>query len=180
MFDIRETGLPGCLEIKPVIRKDERGFFIKTFHAEKFSELGLSTEIREQYYSSSKLGVIRGLHFQIPPHDHDKLVYCLRGSVLDAVVDLRRSSPTFGRHVTLQLDAEAGNMLYIPKGFAHGFCATSEDSIMVYNVTSVYAPDHDMGILWNSAGVNWQNAAPIVSDRDAALPPMADFNSPFA
>ncbi len=167
---IKETAIPGCYELTPRILSDERGVFVKTFHEGIFKEHGLTTDWREEYYSVSRRGVLRGLHFQLPPHDHDKLVYCTAGVVLDAVADLRKGSPAYGGHVMLELSAEKGNMLYIPRGLAHGFYVKSEAATMMYKVSSVYAPEHDAGILWNSAGIPWPDENPILSDRDRQLP----------
>ena len=114
-----------------------------------------------------------------PPSDHAKLVYCIRGQVLDAVVDLRRGSPTFGRHATFDLCAEKANALYLPPGLAHGFCTMSETATVVYKVTTEYAPEHDGGILWNSAGIGWTEASPVLSGRDLGFPPLENFQTPF-
>jgi dTDP-4-dehydrorhamnose 3,5-epimerase len=173
------TPLEGCYQVRPFLAQDERGTFVKTFHAERFTALGLPTEWREEYYSSSRKGVIRGMHFQTPPHDHEKLVYCMQGQVLDVVVDLRKGSPTHGRHIAVELDAACGQGLMIPKGMAHGFLALTEDVLMAYKVTSVYAPENDAGIRWDSFGLDWGIDQPIVSARDRGHPAFADFDSPF-
>jgi dTDP-4-dehydrorhamnose 3,5-epimerase len=173
------TSLEGCFEVIPFFAEDERGTFVKTFHAERFAELGLPTEWSEEYYSSSRKGVIRGMHFQTPPHDHEKLVYCIQGRVLDVVVDLRRMSPTFGQHIAVELKATGGHGLMIPKGMAHGFLALTADVLMAYKVTTVYAPDHDAGIRWDSFGLDWGVGQPVVSARDRAHPAFADFDPPF-
>jgi dTDP-4-dehydrorhamnose 3,5-epimerase len=180
MLTLRETPLIGCLEIQPTILKDQRGYFIKTFHADFFKAQGLNIQWREEYYSVSAKGVLRGLHFQTPPHDHEKLVYCTAGEVLDAVVDLRTGSPSYGDYTTFHLKAETANMIYVPKGFAHGFLTLSESATMMYKVATVYAPEHDAGILWNSAGIEWPVETPILSERDKGFPSLADFVSPFA
>jgi dTDP-4-dehydrorhamnose 3,5-epimerase len=179
MMEFNETFLPGCYEIQPNVFIDKRGRFVKTFHQEIFAEHGLHTEYAEAFYSVSKRHVLRGLHFQVPPYEQAKVVYCLVGKILDAVVDLRNGSPTYGRHVTLELSANQANMVYIPVGMAHGFYTLSDTALMVYNVTSVYSPEHDTGILWNSGGIRWPDNEPIVSDKDAKLLPLANFRSPF-
>lgn len=179
IFTLKELDLKGCYEVQPIVRSDERGTFIKTFHYDAFKKLGLVTDFKEEYYSVSKKNVIRGLHFQLPPAAHEKLVYCAEGKVFDVVVDLRRNSATFGKHRAVTLDAATGNMLYIPKGFAHGFLTLSDKAIMMYNVTSVYNPECDTGIRWNSAGIDWQIDKPIISARDRNLMPFSDF-SPIA
>ncbi len=179
MFDIVETALPGCRQLFPTVRGDARGRFVKVFHEEAFAAAGLPTGFAEQYSSTSRRGVLRGLHFQAPPFDHDKLVYCVAGEVLDVAVDLRVGSPTYGQHVMMKLSAEAGNIAFVPRGLAHGILALSENAIIVNNTTSVFAPGADGGIAWNSAGVEWPEARPILSERDATLVPLAEYESPF-
>jgi dTDP-4-dehydrorhamnose 3,5-epimerase len=178
-MELIPTALQGCLEVRPFFAQDDRGTFVKTFHVDQFAKAGLPVDWREEFYSSSRRGVIRGMHFQTPPHDHEKLVYCMQGRVLDVVVDLRRASPTFGRHVAVELDAARGHGLYIPKGMAHGFLALTEEVLMAYKVGTVHASAHDAGILWSSFGLDWGIDSPIVSTRDRAHPPLADFDSPF-
>ena len=173
------TEIPGCFEIHPDVHVDERGTFVKTFHEPTFKALGLETHFSEEYYSISRQRVLRGLHFQRPPHHHAKLVYCTDGEVLDAVVDLRKTSPTFGRHATLRLEAKRCNMLYVPPGLAHGFYVPVASASMVYRVTTVYAAQYDTGIHWNSAGIAWPDERPIVSARDSAFLALSDFDSPF-
>jgi dTDP-4-dehydrorhamnose 3,5-epimerase len=178
MFRLREIGLDGCFEILPRQIEDARGIFIKTFHAPEYRELGLESEFVEEYYTTSRRGVLRGLHFQTPPADHAKLVYCISGSVFDAVLDLRIGSPGYGRCAHIELSAAKKNLLYIPRGLAHGFAAIT-DCTMVYNVTSVHAPAQDAGIRWDSAGIPWPGSEFILSERDRAFPSLADFQSPF-
>jgi dTDP-4-dehydrorhamnose 3,5-epimerase len=178
-MELIPTALEGCYQISPLFAQDERGTFVKTFHAERFSTLGLPIDWREEYYSSSRKYVIRGMHFQTPPHDHEKLVYCMQGQVLDVVLDLRMASATYGRHIAVKLDGALGQGLIIPKGMAHGFLAQTEDVLMAYKVTSVYVPENDSGIRWDSFGLDWGVDQPIVSIRDCAHPSFVDFNSPF-
>jgi dTDP-4-dehydrorhamnose 3,5-epimerase len=179
-MQMQETGIPGCFEIKPQLFTDERGSFVKTYHKDVFQQHGLETEWREEYYSVSRKGVLRGLHFQIPPHDHAKLVYCTAGRVLDAVFDLRIGSPAYLQNLLFELDAESAHMLYLPKGVAHGFYTLSDSATMMYKVSTVYAPACDTGILWNSAGIPWPDTSPTVSQRDGTLPALSDFtDNPF-
>ena len=166
-------------KLRASVRPDPRGQFVKTFHAEFFAEHGLALEFREQYYSISQIGVLRGLHFQVPPADHAKLVFCTAGAVLDVTLDLRRGSPAYGSHVALDLSAENAAQIYIPPGCAHGFCVTEGPATLVYATTTVYAPEFDAGVLWNSAGIEWPIEAPLLSKRDAGLPPLSNFASPF-
>ncbi len=152
---------------------------MKTFHAEQFEDAGLPVEWREEFYSRSRKGVIRGMHFQTPPCDHEKLVYCMQGRVLDVVIDLRKQSPTFGVHVAVELDSMLGHGLMVPRGMAHGFLALTEDVLMVYKTTTVHAMENDAGIRWDSIGVDWKVDNPIVSARDMRHPTFANFESPF-
>ncbi|MDD2853936.1 MAG: dTDP-4-dehydrorhamnose 3,5-epimerase [Desulfuromonadaceae bacterium] len=176
---VNETGIAGCFEIIPRLFRDDRGSFVKTFHSGSFGEQGLVTSFAEEFYSWSKRGVLRGLHFQTPPSDHTKVVTCLSGEVLDAVVDLRTGSPTFGEHRLFNLRAAKATILYIPSGLAHGFMALSEEALMYYQVTTVHDPAADHGIRWDSAGIPWPLDNPLVSPRDAAFPTLKDFVSPF-
>lgn len=179
-MQIQGTAIPGCFEIIPRLLTDERGSFVKTYHHDMFHQHGLETDWREEYYSISRKGVLRGLHFQVPPHDHAKLVYCIAGRVLDAVLDLRIGSPTYQQHILFELNAETAHMLYLPKGVAHGFYTLSESATMMYKVTTVYAAECDSGILWSSVGIPWPDKTPIVSARDNAFPVFADFRAnPF-
>lgn len=179
MFALHPSSIPGCFEVQPRLLDDERGRFVKVFHADAFTESGLATDFKEEYYSRSKQGVIRGMHFQTPPADHVKVVYCTHGEVFDVVLDLRVGSPTYGQVATYILSADKGNYLYIPKGLAHGFCTLSDSATLVYKVTTVYAPESDSGVLWSSVPVDWPVPAPIVSKRDAGLIKFSDFESPF-
>lgn len=180
MFALKETRISGCYQIQPRIFDDSRGRFIKVFNSEEFSKLNLETGFAEEYYSHSRRSVIRGMHFQAPPSDHVKLVYCVHGEVQDVVLDLRKGSPTYGQAAVIKLSAEQGNFVYIPKGLAHGFCATSEIATLVYKVSTVYDPQKDSGVLWNSFGCEWATSNPIVSERDTSFEPLGQFDSPFA
>lgn len=178
-MEILSTTLPGCYRIAPKAIFDNRGWFVKVLHQTIFAEHGLISCFAEEYYSVSKRGVLRGLHFQVPPAEHVKLVYCVKGAVADAVVDLRRGSPTYGKHELFELDQDNSNALYIPAGFAHGFYARTDDAIMLYKVTSVYSPQYDKGILWSSAEIAWPDTNLLISERDRAFPTLANFESPF-
>jgi len=180
MFDFVPTSMPGCFQISIEKRHDNRGYFAKTFHRAVFERRELNIDFKEHYHTSSNEGCLRGMHFQMPPHDHGKLVYCISGAVLDVVVDLRRGSPTYGQTESMILSGDNGSMLYIPQGLAHGFYVLSGPSIMVYSVTTEYAPSHDSGILWSSIPVQWPNPAPVISARDSSFPALGDFESPFS
>ena len=176
---VTETSLPGCFLVTLPEQKDLRGRFVKLFHEASFRENRLETFFPESYYSVSHQGVLRGLHFQIPPQAHVKLVYCLEGHIMDAVVDLRRGSPTYGQFAAFELSDKDAAMLYIPIGMAHGFYVKSLSALVLYKVSTVYSPAHDSGILWNSAKIPWPSATPILSGRDESFPSLADFKSPF-
>lgn len=174
-----ETAIPGCFEVLCNSFQDKRGRFTKTFHQPAFEAFGLRTDWKEEYYSVSARGVLRGMHFQTPPCDHAKLVYCLQGEVLDVVVDLRLGSPSFGQCVSFRLSPQQANSIYIPSGLAHGFLSLSEDSVMQYKVTSVHSSEHDAGVLWSSLDFEWPEESPILSDRDKQHTRLDDFSSPF-
>ncbi len=180
MFELVATPLSGCYEIKPRVLNDERGRFVKFFHRPEFQKLGFESNFQEEYYSVSHAGVIRGLHFQRPEMDHAKLVFCVTGSVFDVAVDLRLNSPTYGKVHSLELSDSAANCLYIPKGFAHGFAVPSGEATMFYKVSTIYSPEHDDGILWNSVDIAWPINEPILSSRDSAFTPLNKFVSPFS
>jgi dTDP-4-dehydrorhamnose 3,5-epimerase len=180
MFDFISTKIPGLKIIQSRLATDERGSFAKTFHRSTFLSNGLTGDFSETYYSVSKRHVIRGMHFQLPPHDHDKLVNCLSGRVLDVVLDLRVGSPTYGECCSIPLDQETPQGVYIPAGCAHGFLCVSENATLLYNVTTEYSPQHDTGIRWDSFGFDWGTDNITISERDRTLPSLWGFDSPFA
>ena len=173
------TEMPGLFDLNAESRTDARGSLVKTFEAGTFAHSGLPTRFEEQLHTSSRGGVLRGMHFQAPPAGQAKVIYCQHGSVFDVVVDLRTGSPTFGRALSRELAAETGNGLFVPVGFAHGFVVTSSEAIVSYLLTSGYAPATEGGILWSSVGVAWPIAQPDVSDRDRSFPALTDFETPF-
>jgi dTDP-4-dehydrorhamnose 3,5-epimerase len=178
-MDIEPTEIPGCFLLQTLVFTDPRGTFTKTFHAPRFKELGLRADWREEYFSFSSKNVVRGMHFQLPPADHAKMVFCLIGEVLDVVIDLRRGSPAYGKPSAFTLSAKNGRGLYLPTGCAHGFASCTGDSGMYYKVSSVHSPECDAGIAWDSIGFNWPLEAPLLSDRDSRHPRLTDFDSPF-
>lgn len=178
-IDLVETKIPGCFQIKTFFSKDLRGSFIKIYHIETFKKHNLCTEFVEEYYSVSKKGVLRGLHFQSPPNDHIKMVFCLSGRIMDVVVDIRNGSPTFGKYEIFNLEGNTPEIIYIPKGLAHGFLTLSYKAIVYYKVSSTYHSEYDRGILWNSLGIPWTEMQPILSERDKKFPQFASFNSTF-
>ena len=158
---------------------DNRGSFVKTFHAEIFQKQGLNTDFTEVYYSVSNKDVIRGMHFQLPPYEHDKLVHVISGSVLDVVVDLRKASLTYKKCMSVCLTSAKPQSLYIPKGFAHGFKALEDNTVMLYQVTSSYHAESDAGIAFDSIGFDWKIENPILSERDRRFETLKEFESPF-
>ena len=176
---ISETNIIGLLKIQPDVFEDHRGSFIKTFHFDVFKTLNLEVEWREEYFSISHRNVLRGMHFQTPPHDHDKIVTCIEGKVLDVVIDLRKKSLTYNSIFSLELSSENKTILLIPKGCAHGFLSLADNSIMYYKVSKVYNAESDYGIHWDSIGFNWPVESPIVSERDKKHPSLNEYFSPF-
>ena len=178
-MEIQELKIAGAYEIALPFSEDDRGDFVKILHEGSFKEHGLKSGFTESYYSTSKPGVIRGMHFQTPPHDHEKLVYCVDGEVLDVLLDLRKDSATFGEHCTVNLSKSNHNAVYIPRGVAHGFCVEHGPATLVYMTTTVYNQESDTGILWNSFGFEWPLDSPSLSDRDQGFESMSNFNTPF-
>ncbi|MCG8365687.1 MAG: dTDP-4-dehydrorhamnose 3,5-epimerase [Pseudanabaenales cyanobacterium] len=178
-MQVNETKIPDCYEISLNVFKDQRGRFVKTFHQDLFRSHLLETDFAEAYYSISQQNVLRGLHFQRPPKDHTKIVHCAQGEIIDAVVDLRVGSPTYGQVETFHLSDEKGNLAYIPSGLAHGFYIVSETAIVMYQVSTVYAPEHEGGIRWDSADIPWPSSNPIVSEKDKGWQSLSEFVSPF-
>jgi len=176
---IKETAIAGCYEISPDLFDDQRGRFVKTFNFSRFAEKELGTKYLEDFYSISFKGVIRGLHFQLPPEDGVKLVYCLSGRAFDVVVDLRADSPKYGKYLAFELNSDKCNGIYIPPGLAHGFCAISDNVIMAYKMSKEYAPLKDSGIRWDSVGIDWPVKDPIISKRDQGFEKLSEFRSPF-
>lgn len=176
---ILHTKLDGVYRIENFFSSDQRGSFNKVFNYTEFAKNELQTEFKEIYYSNSYRDVIRGMHFQIPPFDHEKLVHVIRGSVLDVVVDLRKKSPTYGEYITFELNEGNANSIYIPKGFAHGFRALEDFTTMLYCVAEVYNKESDEGIRWDSIGLDWNTDNPILSDRDKGFCVLSQFASPF-
>lgn len=179
MIDLVQTEIPGCFEVRPIVHRDARGTFVKWFVRERFREYGLEHEFVEHYHSLSEPRVLRGLHFQLPPSDHAKIVQCIRGAVFDVAVDLRRGSPAFGRPLTRELSAETNLALYLPRGIAHGFYVLSGPALVCYSVTSPHCPSRDAGVRWSTVAAPWPDAFPTVSERDGRFPALGEFETPF-
>lgn len=178
-IQLTEARLPGCFILQFPAFRDNRGVFVKTIQHSLFAAHGLDAEFREMFYTVSERDVLRGMHVQLPPHDHAKVVYCTSGAICDVALDLRVGSPTFGEHDVYELSGLARNGLYLPRGVAHGFFVREGPAVMMYHVTSEHDSAHDVGVLWNSFGAPWPSANPIVSLRDGGFEPLAHFRSPF-
>ena len=173
---VRETRLPGLRLIEPTVYGDDRGFFLERFHAERYREaLGLEVDFVKDNHSRSQRGTLRGLHFQVR-HPQGKLVECARGAVYDVAVDVRPDSPTFGQWHGVELSDENHWQLWIPPGFAHGFCVLSDEADFLYKCTEVYQPEDEGGIAWDdpALGITWPLPNPILSDKDRQLPRLCD------
>ena len=169
--------------IKPTRYKDERGVFAETFSRLKYKELGIDVEfIQDNHSISWKVGTLRGMHFQVPPHAQGKLVRCGNGAIFDVAVDIRKGSPTFGHWEGYELTAENGHQLYVPIGFAHGFLTLKPGSEIVYKCTDYYAPKAEGSIRWDdpAIGIEWPlSQRPIINDKDAIAPLLNNFKTPF-
>lgn len=182
-MNIIQTSIPGVVIIEPRLFKDDRGYFF-----ESFSERDFNVQVREVKFvqdneSMSSYGVMRGLHFQRPPYTQSKLVRCVKGAVLDVAVDIRKGSPTYGQHVTVELTEENHRQFFVPRGFAHGFAVLSETAIFQYKCDNFYHPEADGGIsiLDDSLGIDWHIPTDhaILSEKDTKHPLLKDFDSPF-
>ncbi len=174
--------LPGVKILRPFVFEDARGNFVKPYHEAQLAGHGIQMTVREEFFSTSSSGVLRGMHFQIPPDEHQKLVYCITGRVLDVLLDLRKQSPTFGKAVDFELSAANRHIVHIPVGIAHGFLSIEDNSCLIYKTDAVHAPKSDRGILWNSIGFVWplpSGTDPTISGRDLAHLPLNQFDSPF-
>ena len=181
-MEVKQHPLAGLIEFTPRVFADDRGVFFETFSARLMEEAGAAAIWVQDNQSNSKKGVLRGLHFQRPPHAQAKLVRVGQGRAIDVAVDLRLGSPTYGQHQLVELTAERANMLYIPVGFAHGFMALDDDTIFLYKCSDYYAPATEGGLRWDDAdlNINWgTEVAPLVSGKDDELPLFKDFASPF-
>jgi dTDP-4-dehydrorhamnose 3,5-epimerase len=168
------TELPGVLVVEADVWRDQRGFFLETYHAPKFKALGISATFVQDNHSRSTRGTLRGLHLQVS-RPQAKLIRVIAGEIFDVAVDVRRGSPTFGRWVGIPLSAESFRQVYVPEGFAHGFAVTSDIADVVYKCTEVYDPAGEVSILWNDPelAIGWPVSSPVLSDRDRSAPPIA-------
>ena len=178
-MEARSLDLDGVFEISPRKFGDDRGFFSETYNAKSFAEAGIDLNfIQDNHSYSAAKGVVRGLHYQLPPFAQDKLVRVTRGAILDVAVDIRKSSPTFGKWVALEVSAEKWNQILVPKGFAHGFMTLVENTEVIYKVTNYYSPEHDRSIRFDdpAIGIEWPlpSSGVQLSDKDQKAPLFAD------
>ena len=180
-MQIETTALDGVLVLTPRRFGDARGFFSESWNRQRMQEAGLDYDfVQDNHSLSARVGTIRGLHFQSPPHAQDKLVRCGKGALFDVAVDIRRGSPTYGHWTGCELSFENGKQLLVPAGFLHGFVTRAPDTEILYKCTDYYAPECDGAVRWDSCGIDWGlEGDPLLSDKDAAAPALADFQSPF-
>ena len=172
---IEPTDLPGVVLVVPRVFTDDRGYFMETFKRSEFERAGLDLPFVQENHSRSSAGTLRGLHYQREPKAQGKLVRVVLGEIFDVAVDIRQGSPTFGRWVSATLSAENRLAIYIPPGFAHGFCVTSAEAEVIYKTTEEYAPEYEEGIRWDDPGlaITWPVASPVLSPRDQRWPSLA-------
>ena len=183
-MDVIDTEIPAVKRVVPKRFGDTRGWFCETYRADTLERAGITRAFMQDNQSfSAPRGTVRGLHFQVAPCPQAKLVRVLQGAILDVAVDLRGGSPTYGRHVAVTLDADAGEQIYIPHGFAHGFCTLTPDVMVVYKVDSYYSPAHDRALAWNdpALGIDWPvaEAEALLSDKDRRAPRLSELGAVF-
>ena len=178
-----KTEIPDVYIIEPSVFGDERGYFLESFNLKKFEENICPIKFVQDNESKSSKGVLRGLHFQKPPYNQAKLVRCIQGSVMDVAVDIRKGSPTYGKHISVELSGENKRQLFVPKGFAHGFAVLSDTATFAYKVDNIYAPESDAGIRYDDTelGIDWglKEEDVQLSEKDENLTLFKDLDSPF-
>lgn len=181
-MDLRPLKCPGTFLIVPVVRGDDRGHFVRTWDETIYQKFGLANHwVQENQSFNRRQGIVRGLHFQRPPHAETKLIRVPTGAVLDVFVDLRKGSPTYGQWDAVELSAATQCVLYLPKGFAHGYCTLTLESVVQYKVDAYYAQNHEGGLAWDdpALGIRWPVTDPLLSAKDRGWPPFATFETPF-
>ena len=180
-FNFRHTDIPGVVVIEPKVFGDDRGLFLEIYKHSDFLHAGIPEHFVQDNFSRSAKGVLRGLHYQKDPKAQGKLVRCMKGSIFDVAVDVRKGSPTYARWVGLELSDRNNLMLYVPAGFAHGFLTQSETVEVLYKCTAEYSPDNDRGVIWNDPDINiaWSEKAPLLSAKDGLLPLLRDADNNF-
>ena len=174
---LTEKSIPGVLLIEPDVFEDDRGFFLETFHKDKYADLGIDRVFRQDNHSNSERGILRGLHYQLK-HPQGKLIYVVKGEIFDIAVDIRQGSPTFGRWTGSILSEENKHQHFIPEAFAHGLCVLSQTADVMYKCTDLYAPDDEYGIIWSdpTIGIDWPIEDPILSEKDSQHPELKDIS----
>ena len=180
-MQIEDTPLSGVKILTPNRFGDARGFFSESWNKQLLADHGITLEfVQDNHSMSAQVGTVRGLHFQSPPQAQDKLVRCGQGALFDVAVDIRKGSPTYGAWFGIELSAENGRQLLVPKGFLHGFITRAPNTEIIYKCTDYYAPDCDGAVHWDSCGISWDHdGAALLSDKDVAAPSLAEFDSPF-
>lgn len=178
------SNIPGVLVLKPRYFHDARGYFVETYNARAAREAGVTADfVQDNQALSRQRGTVRALHFQVPPKAQAKLVRVLRGSIYDVAVDLRAGSPSYGKWIAVTLTGQGGEQIFVPRGFAHGYCTLADDTEVAYKVDDYYAPECEQGLIWDDAtlGIDWpvSRADAVLSEKDRKLPHFADFASPF-
>lgn len=178
---VEKTPIEGLLVIKPKVFEDARGYFFESFNEKLLRQAGLETRFVQDNQSMSQKNVLRGLHFQAPPHAQGKLVRVIKGAVLDVVVDIRRQSPTYGRNFTIELNEQNKTMLWVPEGFAHGFLTLENETIFYYKCNNYYNKESEGCVMWNDRdlAIAWNATAPVLSEKDKAGTSFREFVSPF-
>ena len=184
MIEVVKTEIPGVLIIEPKVFGDDRGYFMESFNAREFAEkTGIDVTFVQDNESKSRFGVLRGLHFQLPPFTQSKLVRVVKGKVLDVAVDIRKGSPTYGKYVTCEMTEENKRQFFVPKGFAHGFCVLSDEAVFQYKCDDFYHPEAEGAIAWDDPdiAIQWpvEVEKVILSEKDKHHPYLKDFDSPF-
>lgn len=180
-MEVIKTFIDGLLIINPKVFEDPRGYFFESYNQNVFQKNGITTQFLQDNQSLSHTGVLRGLHFQAPPHAQAKLVRVIKGAVLDVALDIRKNSSTYGKHIAIELTEENKTMFYIPEGFAHGFLTLRDDTIFSYKCSNVYNKESEGCVLWNDKDLNidWKTGNPILSEKDLVGTPFNEFISPF-
>lgn len=179
---INRLNIQCVIVMTPARYEDERGFFSETYSRRAMAEAGIKTEfVQDNHSCSTRCGTLRGLHFQAPPAAQAKLVRVVSGAIWDVAVDIRVGSPSYGQHVACQLSAREWNQIYIPEGFAHGFCTLESNTEVVYKVSDYYAPEHDRGLMWNDPelAIAWPVSEPLLSEKDRSQPPLRELEEYF-
>jgi dTDP-4-dehydrorhamnose 3,5-epimerase len=182
-LEVQRLSIPDVLIIRPVQHRDQRGSASETYNRRAFVAIGIDLDFVQDFQTrSTRAGTIRGLHFQAPPFAQSKLIRVLQGRIFDVAVDLRRSSPTFGKHVSIELSAEDSGQIFIPEGFAHGLCTLEPNTSVLYKLSNYYSPNHEGGVIWNDpdVGIQWPNSDPIeLGDKDKRQPNFCDLTFVF-